>query len=427
MIGLLGQSLTHSLSKPLHQALGTEDYQLFETDDLKQFVTRSAFRALNITIPYKRDMVRYCSVRDAVVEATGVTNTVIRADDGTLHAYNTDYDALRTLIDWHAPSDRTRPVAILGNGSTARTAHYAFEQSGFTDIRVYARHPQAGEHRLEKLNDVPQAAILVQATPVGTHPNLEDGFALDLQGSQLEWVLDVVYNPPLTRLVQHARDAGIRAHGGLTMLLLQALFAHGHFTGTTPSLDRLPELYALLLKQLANIVLIGPPFSGKSTLAPRLADSFGKPFIDTDTRIESKSGMRIQDIFNRLGEVTFRSMEKHQTLAIAAQGNQVIATGGGAVLQDTLMRALQRTGPIVYIDPDLALVRDMPLKNRPLINSWQDYVQLRETRDPLYARYADIHVHKTSLDLEAILTEIGVKLDAYFRNQWTELESPRTP
>ena len=425
MIGLLGKSLGHSISKPLHQALGTEDYQLFETDDLERFVQRSAFKALNVTIPYKRDIVRFCSKRDAVVEATGVANTIMRADDGTLHAYNTDYDALRTLIDWHAPKDRNRPAAIIGNGSTARTARYALEQAGFHDIRTYARHPNVGEYPFEQIHDIRTASLLIQATPVGTHPDLEADFALELQGSQLKWVLDVVYNPPLTQLVQRARKANILAHSGLTMLILQALYAHAHFTNTTPSLDVLPDLHSLLLKSLANVILIGPPFSGKSTLAPRLAERLGKASVDTDTRIESKSGMRIQDIFSRLGEATFRSMEKHQTLAVAAQGNQVIATGGGAVLQDGLMRTLQRTGPIVHLDPDLELVRGIPLKNRPLINSWEDYEQLRKTRDPLYNQYADVRLHKTSLDLEALLNEIEVKLDAYFRHQWTEFESPR--
>lgn len=425
MIGLLGKTLSHSLSKPLHEALGTENYHLFETDDLEQFIRRSAFRALNVTIPYKRDIVRFCSQRDAVVEATGVANTIIRADDGTLHAYNTDYDALRTLIDWHAPKDRTRPAAIIGNGSTARTARYALEEAGFHDIKTYARHPNEGEYPLTQIHAIRQASLLIQATPVGTHPNLEGGFALDLKGSQLKWVLDVVYNPPQTKLVQQARDANIIAHSGLTMLILQALYARAHFTNHPVSLERLPDLHAQLLKSLSNITLIGPPFSGKSTIAPRLAERLGKHAVDTDARIESKSGMRIQDIFSRLGEATFRSMEKHQTLAVAAQGNQVIATGGGAVLQDTLMRALQRTGPVIHIDPNLELVRDIPLKNRPLINSWQDYEQLRKVRDPLYAQYADIRLHKTSLDLEALLHEIEVKLDAYFRHQWTELESSR--
>ncbi|TVP95290.1 MAG: shikimate kinase [Acholeplasmatales bacterium] len=427
MIGLLGKTLSHSLSKPLHQALGTDAYQLFETDDLATFIHRTAFKALNVTIPYKRDMVSFCTSRDEVVEATGVTNTVVRMHDGTLRAYNTDYDALKTLIDWHAPKDRSLPAAIIGNGSTARTAQYALERAGYTDIRLYARQPLPGERSLDQIAEIRQAGLLIQATPVGTSPDLETRFELDLKGSRLQWVLDVVYNPPLTRLVQEARDAGITAHNGLTMLILQALHAHGHFMNTPPPLERLAPLHAHLLKYLANIVLIGPPFSGKSTLAPRLAERFGKHPIDTDSLIESKSGMRVADIFSRLGEVTFRSMEKYQTMTVAAQGRQIIATGGGAVLQEPLMRALQRTGVLVHIDPDLGLVRDMPLKNRPLITSWADYETLRTARDPLYARYADVRIHKTSLDLAAILDEIEVKLDAYFRNQWTELESPRTP
>ncbi len=412
MYGLLGKSLSHSFSKTIHEHFREGmTYHLYETADVKSFLQVKSFRGLNVTHPYKKNVMSSLDELDETAKKTGIVNTVIR-ENGKLKGYNTDYLALESLIRRHFPRDPTK-VAIMGNGATMRSTKCALETCGYAGVDVFARRPQAGEYPLDELEG--SYGVLINTTPVGMYPDNEAVLPVDFERlPELTLVFDVVYNPLKTRLLQKAEAAGKRIHNGLEMLVRQAAESQALFFGEI--LDESDILSALkeFEKRFQNIALIGLPFAGKTHYGLRLAKETEKPFIDIDKTIEKQQGTSVENIFRMKGEKAFRKLEREKVIEIAKGHGQWIAPGGGIVEDEKAMLALKQNGVLVFLDLDESILTAKNLKNRPLIEDMADLKELKHKRQCLYEKYADVTVAKDTWDELTIIGRIKEALDAYF-------------
>ncbi len=413
MYGLLGKKLAHSFSVYIHEALSPSmHYQLYETDDVAAFLKSAPFKGLNVTIPYKQAVIDHLDTVDESVTITGVVNTIVKKDN-KLHGYNTDYMALKNLVETHYPKNINARITILGNGATARSLLSVFKQKNYQNITICARNPKAGEHSLDAIPEDTQ--VLINATPVGMFPDVDGAFDIDFTPlNSLKLVHDLVYNPFNTRLIIAAKDHGIKTMNGLELLFTQAFYAQQHF-GLSPKTD-IHQLLNTFLKQFMNIVFIGLPFSGKSHYGRRLAKQSDKPFIDIDTLIEDRTGTSIKHLFMYKGEPYFREVEQTLVKEVARQHRQIIAPGGGVVLDHDTMVALKQNAFVIYLEMNDALIDNLTLKNRPLIKSKDDWHRLKQKREKLYKHYADTIIIKDTMDDAVILKKIEEALNAYFNH-----------
>ena len=389
--GLLGAKLGHSYSPQLHRQLGDYDYRLYEKprEELADFLSQPDLGGLNVTIPYKQEVLSYCDELSPAAKAIGCVNTLVFGErDGRpwLYGHNTDYDgfvylARRTKIDF-----AKRKVLILGSGGTSLTAAYAARRLGAAQVVRISRGGPDNYNNLEKHRD---AEILVNTTPVGMYPQNQGQLVRPRDFPKLKGVLDVIYNPLCTNLVLEARDLGILASGGLGMLAAQAAAAARLFGGPAISQARLEEILAGLRAQVENIVLIGMPGCGKSRIGRALARLTGRPLFDTDEMVRKTAGREIPLIFQEEGEAGFRARER-EAIALAAQKtNAVIATGGGAVLGEANRRALAQNGRLCCLQRELSL---LPTKGRPLS---VDLQEMYKRRLPIYLQAADLVIENT--------------------------------
>ncbi len=411
MYGLLGRSLSHSFSKTIHEHLKDGlTYHLYETADVRSFLQLKSFRGLNVTHPYKKDVMGLLDGLADTAEKTGIVNTIIQ-QDGKLIGHNTDYLALVAFICRHFPSGKMK-VAIMGNGATMRSTKIALTTCNHTDIDVFARNPQAGEHPLDKLEG--SYDILINTTPVGMYPDNEDILPVDWDRlPNLHLVFDVIYNPLKTRLLQKAEAAGITIRNGLEMLVRQAAESQALFFGERHDEKTVMTALKMFERRFQNIVLIGLPFAGKTHYGLRLAKETDKPFIDIDLAIEKQQGTSVENIFRMKGEKTFRKLEKEKVKEIAKGNGQWIAPGGGIVEDEEAMLALKQNGVVVFLDLDENILTAENLKNRPLIEDMADLKELKQKRQHLYEQYADVTVAKDTWHEKTIVGRIKEALDAH--------------
>ncbi len=382
---LIGHPLGHSFSPALHRLFGNGDYHLkdLREEEVGPFLTEGQFEGLNVTIPYKQTVIPYMAELSPRAAAIGAVNTVRRRPDGSLYGDNTDAAGFLALADRAGISFGGKHVVILGSGGTSRTACYAVRSRGAASVTVVSRRGPVDYTSLYGLKDT---RILINTTPVGMHPR-EDALPADPgRFPRLEGVLDVVYNPLRTRLVQTARAAGIPAAGGLYMLMAQGSAANALFTGRERTEAEDERVFAALTRQKENVVLCGMPGSGKSTIGKRLAEEMGLAFTDTDERIAEKAGMTIMDIFASLGEAAFRDMESGVLRECAASPGQVISTGGGAVLREENRFRMRMNGRVYLIRRPL---RSLDTSGRPLSRGREALERMERERAPLYALAAD--------------------------------------
>lgn len=411
MYGLLGKSLSHSFSKPIHELLSpTLQYELLETFSLNDFISNIPFKGLNVTLPYKHEVLEMLDGLEAKAKAIGAVNTIVN-QNGKKYGYNTDYIALKDIISNKYPTNQETMIVILGNGSTKGTLKHVLNDLGYQNVYVCARNPKENELALA---DIPlESEVLINATPVGMYPNNESSFDIDFHKyNKVKLVHDLVYNPFQSTLVQQAKAHDIKTMNGLEMLFLQAYHAQKLF-GLSPS-NSIDALMKTFKRDTMNIVFIGLPFSGKSHYGRLLAKTIDRPFIDIDNAIETKTALSIDSIFKVKGEDYFRLIEKHIVMDKAKNHSQIIAPGGGVVLDETLMMALKQNSFIIYLDMDDALIDRIDIKNRPLIKTKNDWVRLKNNRMALYKHYADAIIQKDTLDEAEILKRIEVTIDAYF-------------
>ena len=384
--GLLGRKLGHSYSPQIHNLLGDYSYVLFEKEpeELENFLKNGDFSGLNVTIPYKKEVIPYLSELSPTAKKMGCVNTVLRRSDGTLYGHNTDYFGFTSLVRHAGLSVAGKKVLVLGSGGASNTAVAALKNLGASPVVI----SRSGENNYGNLHLHRDAAAIVNATPVGMYPNTGVS-PIDLAlFPHLEGVLDVIYNPARTQLLLDAEKLGIPRENGLWMLVAQAKEAAEVFTGGKISDEVIEKIYRELSHQMKNIVLIGMPGCGKSTIGALLAEKLGRTLADADEKIISLAGKSIPEIFAQDGEPTFRDWETKALTELGKQSGLVIATGGGCVTQKRNYPLLHQNGYLVWLERDCSV---LPTDGRPLSQA-NDLGKMYAARKPLYEAFADIRV-----------------------------------
>ncbi len=391
--GLIGEKLGHSFSKDIHGKIGDYDYRLKELapHELSAFLTEGGFKAINVTIPYKKDVIPYLTAISPEAEAIGAVNTVVNRD-GKLYGYNTDYIGLKRLILRITEGQPlTGKVLILGAGGTSLTANAVVKDMGATPITVSRSGKNGAVTYEEALHDHTDASFLINTTPVGMYPK-DDGMAVDpALFPCLKGVADAVYNPLRTQLIRRAKALGMPAEGGLYMLVAQAVAAYGFFFDTEADEALADCIYREIMGEKENIVLIGMPAGGKSTVGRTLAERLGRSFCDSDEEIVKEAGMPIPDYFAKYGEAAFRDLES-RVIARLSSGltGAVIATGGGAVLREENVDRLKANGRLFWLDRSLDKL--IPTSDRPLSSNAEALRKRYGERYPIYKAACDIRI-----------------------------------
>lgn len=384
--GLLGETLGHSYSPMIHHQLGDYDYRLFEIprDALDAFLESGDWDGLNVTIPYKKAVVPYCGALSEAAAKLQSVNTLVRRPDGTLYGDNTDLYGFLYMMRRSGIQPAGKKALVLGSGGASVTVKAALEQLG-ASVTVISR---SGPDNYANLDRHADARIIANTTPVGMYPH-NGAAAVDLrQFPHCEGVLDIVYNPARTALLLQAEDLGIPCAGGLSMLVAQARRSSELFTGAVMDDGVLERVERTVQGRLRNIVLIGMPGSGKTTIAAALSRTLGREAVEADDLISQKAGMSIPEIFAQSGEEGFRALE---TEVLAEQGKRsgiILSTGGGCVTRPENYPLLHQNGVIFCLTRALS---KLPTDGRPISQS-TNLTQLYARREPLYRRFADVMV-----------------------------------
>lgn len=385
--GLLGRKLGHSYSALIHPQLGCEDYRLIELEpeELESFLHSENLGGVNVTIPYKVAVMPMCDRLSPEAKAIGSVNTIVRGEDGLLTGYNTDAAGLEYTIRRAGISIENKKVLIFGSGGASLAAKYVCAKMDAREVLVISR---SGEYNYDNLNLNADADVLINCTPVGMFPNAEGMPADPSLFPGCSGVVDMVYNPRRTDFLLRAEELGIPYAGGLPMLVHQAKVAEEYFFGR-PLEDSLTEqVLRGLYRDTDNIVLIGMPGCGKSTVGNLLGQLSGRRIVDLDAMIAEAEGMSIPDIFAAEGESGFRRREHEAVLSASSQRGCIIVCGGGVVVTEANRAPLRRSGRVYQIERELsALSRE----GRPLsLNA--DLGQMYAVRKPLYEAFRDITV-----------------------------------
>lgn len=386
--GLLGEKLSHSRSPQIHALLSEYEYRLFPTsrEELDAFLRSDRFAGLNVTIPYKETVLPYCTGLSDVARRMGAVNTITRASDGSLIGDNTDYYGFRYMLSRYFPDLSGKKALILGSGGASKTVRIALADAGCRDIIVISR---SGENNYNNLTLHADAEFIVNTTPVGMYPN-NGASPLSLKHfPKLIGVADLIYNPLQTALLMEARTLGIPCANGLMMLVAQAALSSSLFTGIPISEARIDEIAAKLSFDETNLILIGMPGCGKSTLGKLLAKKYNRVFLDTDELILEDTGRTPARIIMQDGEAAFRTIESQSIAKAGADTGKVIATGGGIVTREENLAPLAQNGILFFINRDPAL---LPTDGRPLSVDTDAVMRLYEQRLPLYRRFSDFEI-----------------------------------
>jgi len=392
--GLIGAKLGHSFSPQIHAALADYPYDLIELEEneVGTLLKSGKYDALNVTIPYKKTVIPYLDEITREAARIGAVNTVVRREDGALVGHNTDYAGFSDLVRSLGVTLTGKKVVVLGSGGASRTAVTVAEDSGAREVIVVSR---TGENNYENIDRHADAEILINATPVGMYPkNGVSPLSLNVL-PRLEAVFDMIYNPARTKLLQDAAARGIPSANGLLMLVSQARRAAEIFLGTAIPDSEVARITKQIAKQTENIVLVGMPGCGKSTLGRLLATRMERRFVDLDEEIVNRAGCPIPDIFREKGEEGFRAIETEVVADICRESGLVIATGGGVVTRERNLPLLSQNGRVIFLDipPE-----GLPIADRPLSQAKTPEALYRE-RLPLYKKAADL-VLPITRDLE---------------------------
>lgn len=387
--GIIGEKLSHSFSKEIHAKLFDYTYEIcpIPKDELDSFMTKKDFKAINVTIPYKEDVIKYLDFVDPMAKEIGAVNTVVNKN-GKLHGYNTDFLGLCELICNLGVELKDKKVLILGGGGTSKTAAAVAKSLSAREVVRVSRNAKEGFVTYEEAKQShSDAEIIINTTPCGMFPEI-DTAALDINDyPNLLGVVDAVYNPLNSKLVLTAKNKGIKAAGGLYMLVAQAVYAAEKFTDTQIDKSKILKIYKEIFKEKQNIVLVGMPASGKSTIGKCLAKELKMNFVDTDTLVAEKEKMPIPEIFEKKGEKAFREMEKEAVLYASKLQNTVIATGGGAILDEQNIFRLSQNGRIYFIDRPLDFL--CATSDRPLSSTRADLEKRYKERYNIYLSCCD--------------------------------------
>ncbi len=396
--GCIGEHLSHSFSAPIHRFLGDYDYTICQLprEALGEFMTRRDFLGINVTIPYKAAVIPYLDEISPLAKEIGAVNTVVHRE-GRLWGYNTDFDGMQALIHRIGVPLAGKKVAVLGSGGTGHTACALAKSLGAHAVLSVSREKKAGCITYEELYaHHADTQYIINTTPRGMYP-YDDGREGDspcaVELDRLPGVLglaDAVYNPLRPMLVLSAKRRGIRAEGGLYMLVAQAVRASELFLDTVYPEGTLDRVMGEMVRTKENLVLIGMPGSGKSTVGGLLAQCLHRPLLDTDRLIEEKTGTDIPTIFRTQGEPAFRAIEREVIREVSQQSGAVIATGGGAVLWEENMLRLSRNGCICFLDRPLHDL--LPTPDRPTASTREEIARRYAERYEAYLAAAHLHI-----------------------------------
>lgn len=420
MYGLLGHPLGHSFSKELHAQFADYEYQYFDRkeEELEDFLKDPALQGLNVTIPYKETVMQYCAEISDKAKRIGCVNTLVRREDGSWYGDNTDYDGFRWMLESYHIHIKDKHVVILGQGATSKTAKTVVEDLGAKSVRRVDSHksPHKEVYPLKKTQ------VLINCTPVGMFPNNGKSLVKLNYFHHLESVVDVVYNPLSTKLILDAKRMGYRTATGLRMLVAQAKYAAERFTGEKIPDDRMQAVYRKMYETNLNIVLVGMPGCGKSTVARKLGERTGRPVYDSDAEFKEMFGLYPSEYLKDHSEKEFRKRESEVLAELGKRHGVIISTGGGSILLYENHDALKQNARVYYLRRKLY---KLSTKNRPLSQGGMGQLKrLYRQRYKKYEKISDVTVpnEKTSNFAANWILE---EWNAYFNAEWSQFESPR--
>ena len=402
--GLLGRKLSHSYSPQIHSYLADYTYKLYEKEPehLECFLKSGDFTGLNVTIPYKKDVIAYLDELSPTAEKLGAVNTIVRRDDGTLFGHNTDYFGFSSMVKKSQLDVSGKKALVLGSGGASNTVVAVLKELGARVVII----SRSGEDNYTNLHHHSDAALIVNTTPVGMYPNTGvSPVSLDLFPN-LEGVLDVVYNPARTQLLLDAEERGLVTENGLWMLVAQAKESAEYFTGLSIDDSVIAQIHSKLSAQMQNIVLIGMPGCGKTTLAGLLGEMLDRTVMDADTEIIRLAGKSIPAIFAQDGEEVFRDWETKALAELGKQSGLVIATGGGCVTKPRNLPLLHQNSRIFWLQRE---IKTLPTVGRPLSLSG-NLTDMYTAREPMYRHFAD-HIIDNNGSIEETAAQILAVLE----------------
>lgn len=402
MYGLIGEKLGHSFSKQIHEQLASYTYELIPLTkaEFHSFMKEKKFHAINVTIPYKQEVIPYLDIIDDKAEKIHAVNTIVNKN-GVCIGYNTDYDGFAYMLKQHHVDILNKKVMVLGNGGAAQAIKAVVKDLDCQElILVKSRLSDETIGYEEAYKNHADVDIIINTSPIGMYPNNDRPIDL-ARFSKCQYFIDIIYNPLRTACMMQANALAIQTIGGLEMLVAQAKYAVEYFNEISIEDTCIDKIYQQIHFQQSNIVLIGMPSCGKTTIAQKLALVYQKIFIDIDDEIVKEAGKSIKDIFLEDGEDAFRDLEESIIKRVSLEHNQVIATGGGCIKRENNIFHLKQNGCIIFLDRDkeLLITED---KERPLSSGKEQVYQMYDERFPLYMKYADVQVKNNTTETEVM-------------------------
>lgn len=386
--GLLGRKLSHSISPEIHNLLCDYEYVLFERepDELDEFFEKQEFSGLNVTIPYKKDVIKYCAELSETAKKIGSVNTITVRPDGTLYGDNSDYFGFSYMVEQSGVQIKDKTVLILGTGGASLTVKAVVEDMGAKDIISVSR---TGDVNYDNVYDYQNADVIINTTPVGMYPHNGER-VIDLSRfPALSGCLDLIYNPSLTPFLYDAENLGVPYANGLTMLVAQAHMSAEKFIDSHIPEKKIEQIVAELASVRKNIVLIGMPGCGKSTVSALLGQVLKREVVDTDSLVVENEKRSIPEIFASDGEEYFRACETKAVSDCTKKSTLIIATGGGAVLREENRYFIKQNSFVVWLKRDF---NRLAMEGRPLSKSIDDIKKIEQVRTPVYASLADAEI-----------------------------------
>ena len=392
--GLLGKTLSHSYSGEIHKMLSDNSYEMFErnNEELERFFKEREFKGINVTLPYKEEVIKYLDTIDEEAKNIGAVNTIVN-NDGVLKGYNTDAFGFEKLLKFHRVDVKNKKVLILGSGGTSKTVKYVLLKLGAKEIYVVSRTPSKGQISYSEAVEKFETQVIVNTTPYGMYPDYKDESLIDVNKfPYLESVVDVIYRPYRTNLLIDAKLKGCKTASGLYMLVAQAIKASELFLDRVYEEKVYRQVYFELLRKTTNIVFIGMPSTGKTTASRNLSKSLNAKCYDTDLEIYKDTKMTTKEMFAQYGEEYFRDLETKKINELMGLTGVIISTGGGAILRKENRYALLRNGYVIYLNRNISLLKKnkRSLKNRPLLQNPEAFDELYNQRKDIYKVCCDL-------------------------------------